>query len=39
MKDLKRALIKYLIKKFNDGITLSETEFALLKYLDNKKLD
>ncbi len=37
MENLKEELIKALIKKLKNGEYVSETEFSLLKFLDNKK--
>lgn len=37
MEELKKMLIKSLIEKLKTGGYVTETEFSLLKYLDNKK--
>lgn len=37
MEELKKQLIKSLIEKLRNNGYVSETEFSLLKYLDNKK--
>lgn len=37
MEKLKEELIKSLIEKLKNGGYITETEFCLLKYLDNKK--
>ncbi len=37
IKELKKQLIKSLIEKLQTGGYVTETEFCLLKFLDNKK--